>query len=346
MFKKKRLVALGLTLALAVLPAAGGAKKKDKSDAAIKEITAPSLSALWRNPADVTSRNLFYGPGGKEHAPHGAFAFIKEDLDGTNPKFVAQDQDGVKWKIKLGAEARPETAATRLVWAAGYYANEDYFLPEIRVANLPPHLRRGQKFVEPDGSIRNVRLKRYLKGEEKIGTWTWRDGPFAGTRELNALRVMMALINNWDLTDENNAIYEEKPDGSDRPVQIYMVSDLGSTFGTPGLTWPTRRARGNVRFYSHSEFIQDLTPDYVDFRAPRRDSLFFLATPHEYSEKLRLNWIGKHIPRADARWLGQLMAQFSPDQVRDAFRAAGYSPQEVEAFSTAVRARIAELATL
>ena len=36
----------------------------------------------------------------------------------------------MKWRVKLGVEARPETVASRLVWAVGYYANEDYFLPE------------------------------------------------------------------------------------------------------------------------------------------------------------------------------------------------------------------------
>ena len=53
---------------------------------------------------------------------------------------------------------------------------------------------------------------------------------FTGTRELNGLRVMMALINNWDLKDENNAIYREKPVRD----QIYEVSDLGASFGTTG----------------------------------------------------------------------------------------------------------------
>ena len=52
--------------------------------------------------------------------------FVDEDLKGSNPKFVVRDAAGVKWKIKLGTEARPETAATRLVWAVGYSADEDY----------------------------------------------------------------------------------------------------------------------------------------------------------------------------------------------------------------------------
>ena len=72
---------------------------------------------LWRDPADIASRNLFYGPGGKAHEPRGAFTFDKEDMSDTNhPKFDVVDEDGVKWRVKLGPEARPETVASRLVW--------------------------------------------------------------------------------------------------------------------------------------------------------------------------------------------------------------------------------------
>jgi len=158
------------------------------------EITTTGHAVLWRNPTDITSRNLFYGPGGKEHEPRGTFTFTKEDLDGTSPKFFVRDQDGVKWKVKLGSEARPETVASRLTWAVGYFANEDYFVEKLQVENLPPRLHRGQKFVASDGSVPNVRLKRYLKDDEKTGIWQWSQSPFTGTRELNGLRVLMALV--------------------------------------------------------------------------------------------------------------------------------------------------------
>ncbi len=298
-------------------------------------------AVLWRDPTDIETRDLFYGPGGKEHEPHGPATFLNEDLDGTNPKIVVRDRDGVKWKVKMGPEARPETAATRLVWAAGYFVNEDYFVPSLRVENLPAHLHRGQKYVSGVGSIANVRMKRYLKSEGKAGSWHWRADPFMGTREFNGLRVLMALLNNWDLTDENNKVYDDK-----QGERVYMVSDLGSTFGTPGLTWPMSKARGNVRSYSHSKFITRVTADTVDVAAPRRDSFFFLATPHEFFKKLKLRAIGKNIPRDDARWMGELLGRLSPDQIRDAFRASGYSPQEVEGFATALERRIAELQKL
>ena len=333
--------ALSVTLAfcLLTLPISVAAKKKTASN------TDTGPAVIWRDAADIASRKFFYGVGAKDREPQPPFSFLKEDLDGTNPKFVVRDAQGIKWKVKLGPETRPETAATRLVWGAGYYTTEDYFLPVIEVQNMPPHLHRGQKLIDANGSIRNVRLKRVPAKDEKLGTWSWRNNPFTGTRELNGLRVLMSLINNWDLTDENNAIFRgNAEDGS--PQRIYMVSDLGSSFGTPGLTWPTGKARGNLAAFQHSEFISNATPDDVDFRAPKLDSLFFLATPREYMQKVHLNWIGKHIPRADARWIGDVLAQISTDQIRDAFRAAGYSDSEVDGFTAAVQDRIAKLRSL
>ena len=164
------------------------------SDAVVS--AAPAV--LWKEPVDIKTRDLFYGPGGEKHVPKGPFEFEKEDMDGTNPKLVVRDPDGTKWKVKLGEEARPETVASRLVWSAGYFTDEDYFMPVIRITKLPRKLQRGQNQVSPDGDIQNVRLKRYLKDEEKAGEWHWKNDPFTGTRELNGLRVMMALINNWD----------------------------------------------------------------------------------------------------------------------------------------------------
>src|SRR5581483_10113120 len=195
-------------------------------------VPAARPQILWRDPGGIVSRNLFYGPGGKECQPRPPFRFVKEDLDGTNPKFVIRDRDGVTWKVKLGPEARPETAASRLVWAAGYFADEDYFLPELRVRDMPHQLHRGQNFIAPDGSLSYARLKREPAGHKKISVWRWDQNPFAGSRELNGLKTLMALLNNWDLKAENNAVHEEGPD------LVYMVSDLGASFGMAGIPAP------------------------------------------------------------------------------------------------------------
>jgi hypothetical protein len=330
-----------LAVAFSVVSALGA-----KKDAAVVAKAAERVPAvLWQEPADIEARNLFYGPGGQKHEPHGTFTFEKEDLDGTNPKFVVRDEDGVKWKVKLGVEARPETAASRLVWAAGYSANEDYFMPVLQVKNLPARLKRGQKLRQRDGSFRNVRLKRYLKHEEKADIWRWRENPFTGTKELEGLRVMMALLNNWDLKDVNNAVYLDERDKGE-PQKIYMISDLGASFGTTGESWTHSRSKGNLKAYQRSKFISKAGPDYVNFNVPTRPALIFVVNPHEFFSRVHLEWIGRRIRRTDVEWMGGVLAKLSPAQIRDAFRAAGYSPAEVEGFAGVVEKRIAELRQL
>jgi hypothetical protein len=331
---------LFVSLLAGLIPALpAGAKQRGKSEAERKERASRGPDVLWRQPTDIGSRNLFYGSGGEKDAPHSIFTFVKEDLKGTNPKFVVRDENGVKWKVKLGVEARPETAATRLVWAVGYATNEDYFLPELRVQGLPPHLHRGQDLVQPGGLLKNVRLKRYVEGEKKVGEWHWHENPFTGTRELNGLRVMMALINNWDLKDANNSIYLER-----RPREyVYLVSDLGASFGTTGRSWTANMGKGNLGSYEQSKFISKVTPQYVDFDVPTRPALIIIFKPKDFIERLELRWIGKYIPRADVEWVGRLLEQLSPAQIQDAFRAAGYPPEEVQAFANLVEQRIAAL---
>ena len=321
-----------------VLTASSAPAVKKSAKTAKTAATGPAV--LWRNPVDIGSRDLFYGPGGKGHAPHGSFTFVKEDLDGTQPKFVVADQDGVKWKVKLGLEVRSETVASRIAWAVGFYTNEDYFVKDLDVHGMPAKLMRGQKLLAADGSVHNVRLKREDKDDPKVGNWEWRHDAFSGTRELNGLKVVMALINNWDLKDENNAIYQE---GDER---IYMVSDLGASFGSAGRTWPREKAKDNLDSYDHSKFIRKLTADAVDFQVPARPRWVYLVNPKEYWRRVHLEYIGRGVPRADARWMGQLLARLSGRQIREAFRAGGYSPEEAEAFAKIVEQRITVLTDL
>lgn len=335
------LLAIATILLLTVtIPCPALNRPKDHPAKPVENATA----ILWSDPIDIGSRDLFYGPGGKADAPHSTYTFIREDLKGTNPKFVVRDENGAEWKVKLGPEAKPETVASRLLWAVGYFTNEDYFLADFRVANMQL-LKRGQKLIAPDGSMHNVRLKRCLKHERKIGDWNWRHNPFNATREFNGLRVMMALLNNWDLKNANNSIYEERDNG-DHPVLHYVVTDLGASFGSTGLSFPDSRSKGDLSVYSKSKFIKTVHGQYVDFNVPTRPNLFHLVNPKEFIMRMRLRWIGNDIPRADARWMGERLSQLSKDQIRQAFRAADYSPQQVEEFTNVLEKRIKELSQL
>ncbi len=136
----------------------------------------------------------------------------------------------------------------------------------------------------------------------KLGEWKWRENPFSRQRKLNGLRVMMALMNNWDLKDTNNLIYEEKEQDAGAPELHYAVSDLGASFGTTGRSWTHSLSKGNPKSYRHSKFIRKVTPEYVDLNVPTRPALIYLATPKELVSRMDMRWIGKHIPISDARF--------------------------------------------
>ncbi len=316
MFSSKRnLFGLYLIFILALLVAASPAQGPVKH---LKENVRPKLgdspAVLWREPTDIATRDLFYGPGGKDHAPKGKLEFIKEKMNGVNPKFDVRDEDGVRWGVKFGHEAKPETAATRLVWAVGYFTNEDYYVADLPVGNLGQKMTRGQHLIV-DGKIEGARLKRHNKGEHEIADWAWDSNPFAGTKELDGLKIMMEIICNTDLKKPNQHVYDVNGE-----EQRYVAADLGSSFGKAGKT--LFRSKGDLKDYQSLPLIKTASPDFIDF------------------------WHFKHIPREHVKWIGGYLARLSDEQISDAFRAAGFTPEEVDGFTKKVREKINELTSL
>lgn len=294
---------------------------------------------LWHDPGEIGRLDLMSGQGGKDKQPVPPFKFESEDMHGTNPKFNVRDANGTKWRVKLGDEARPEVTASRLLWAMGYFVNDDYVLESAKVENL--QLTRGSGMAA-DGNIVDARFERKPEGEKKIGTWRWKENPFNGTREFNGLRVMMAVINNWDLKDENNAVYEDKNSERD----LFLASDVGATFGTNGLSWSKSRSKGDLDTFRKSKFITQKTETEVDFGTPAAPMPLEAANVKVYKMRRDLEWIGKKIPIADARWMGSMLKQLSHQQLVDAFRAGQFSDEDTQRYVEVVESRIKELAEL
>lgn len=292
---------------------------------------------LWEQRDNIGELNLFYGQGGEKHAPVPPFTFLQESMHGTNPKFDAKDADDKKWRVKLGEEARPEVATSRLLWAVGYFTEDDYLVARTSVSGL--NLKRGKKFLDGD-QITDARFARKPKGEKKIGTWQWKDNPFYGTKEFNGLRVMMAVVNNWDLKDENNAVYSDA--SNDR--QIFLISDTGATFATNNVTNSRKKDKGNVDKFKDSKFITKVTDSTVSFGTPSAPTGLLLISggvlAGDYMKRKGYDWIGDDIPIEDARWMGKLLSQLSHQQIVDAFRAANFPPETVDQYAMIVEDRI------
>jgi hypothetical protein len=179
------------------------------------------------------------------------------------------------------------------------------------------------------GTFANVRLEARPKWIDRDGDWEWDSNPFVGTREFKGLRVMMALINNWDLKDSNNAILR-----TGRQAQ-YIVSDLGSSFGKLPVSSAFilnrfGRSVNDPEDFANSTFIHKVEDNgEIDF--------YYKAKGKKLLEQIRVE---------DARWIGRLLGRLSDRQIRDAFRAANYSPAQITILSRAVKSRIRQLNTL
>ncbi len=298
---------------------------------------------LWHQPSAIASLDLFYGEGGKGRQPEPPYTFVEEDLHGTNAKMDVRDSNDKKWRVKEGEEARPEVVASRLLWAMGFYVNEDYLLQQATVSGI--EMKRGSKELKR-GNLTDVRFSRKPSGQKKIGIWEWGTNPFTGTREFNGLRVMMAVMNNWDLKDVNNSVYADSKTGS----QLFLVNDVGATFGANGVSWTRARSKGNIGSFQDSKFIQRLTDTEVDFSTPKRPTGILIATggatAKSFKMRSKLDWIGKEIPRQDARWMGSLLSQLTHKQLVDAFRAGNFPSEAVDSYVQIVESRIAELEKL
>src|SRR5579862_7261591 len=96
-------------------------EQKEKKREAREEAAANLPAVIWHDPGDISKLDMLHGEGGTADAPdpQADYTFEKEDMNGTQTKFYVKDSNGVEWLVKVGAEAKPEIAASRFVWAMG-----------------------------------------------------------------------------------------------------------------------------------------------------------------------------------------------------------------------------------
>ena len=307
--KRVRVAILILVALLVPSIQTGFAKSKKK-----KEVPT-GTPILWRKPNDIGSRDLFLGPGGSNMQPDlRQITFLKEEKGGYSKKYRVRDGSGREWVAKIGKEAQSETSAVRLLWGLGYFTEINYLVPRVTIPGK--------------GTFNNVRFEARPENWKRAGEWKWKQNPFVSTPEYQGLKIMMALINNWDLKDSNNVLIQTR-DGN---KLYYVISDLGATFGhasTTPLLWRFTRDRNNPQSYAKSDFLEKVKGNHVQ--------LHFGGKNRGLMKDITVN---------DAIWLGSWLAQLSDDQLRDAFRAANYRPDQIDQLTREVRSRTNELLSL
>ncbi len=284
-----------------------------QDDKAKKEKKTPTgTPVFWAEPSDVSSLNLLLGAGGEEMKPDiSKLTFIEQKTGGYSTKYRVRDAKGNEWIAKLGKEAQPDTAANRLLWALGYPTEIAYLVPKAK--------------IEGKGEFENVRFEARPKDVDRVGNWMWENNQFQNTPEFRGLKILMVMINNWDMKDDNNEILATRNPTTGEAELRYIISDLGGSFGKTGGFFS--RSRNEPKDYVKAEFIKAVKGDVIDFNYGGKNQKLFSG-----------------ITVADARWLSDRFKGLSDEQIKDAFRSANYTPEEVDTLTAALKIRIAALA--
>lgn len=341
--KRAAMLILSLVLLLSTSSLALGQTKKKQ-----KKVLPTGTPVIWRDPGDISTRDLRYGPGSAELAPVGPFTFVREETSQTSPRFRVTDSKGVTWTVKLGVEAQAETVSSRLMWAMGYFADEAYYFDRAEIKNLP-RLSRGQEFVEAGGFVRGARFEPKRAGAVRGQIWDWLQNPFVGTKEFEGLKVLMVLLANYDTRLDNNRIIYQKNPETDQMEARYVVTDVGATLGHVGGLGGTR-VKNSLEHFLMTKFIVSVQNGEVEFdysttpKGAGKFASFF--NPGYGKRQANKEKAMRRIPVASARWIGQQLSRLSDEQLRDAFRAAGYDNTTMEGFVKTLRERINKLASL
>lgn len=341
--KAMKSLVLAMALALSFSSPSLAQKKKNKK----KEVPV-GTPVLWRDPGDISARDLRHGSGAAELMPVAPFTFIREEKTGTSPKFRVKDAQGVTWTVKLGVEAQAETVSTRIVWAMGYFAEETYYLDRFEVQNLP-RLSRGQEFVESGSVVRGGRFEPKRKGVTRGAIWDWLKNPFVGSRELDGLKVLMVLLANYDTRLENNHILYQKHPTSGEMEARYVVTDIGATLGQVG-GLGGKRVKNSLEDFKMTKFILGVENGVVEFdystRPKGAGKFASIFNPGYGKSQANKEKAMRRIPVGSARWIGEMLSRLSKDQLKDVFRAANYDKDTSEGFIKTLRERIERLAKL
>ena len=273
---------------------------------------------LWRDPGNISGKDLFNGPWGKALAPDPAadYRFRRSKRGGANPGMIVVDSLNREWSVKQGAHGRTaegpiEVVLSRVLSAVGYRQPPVYFLPAFSLVDT-----FGAR-QEPGGRFRlnHPELK-------ERGAWDWQNNPFVGTRPYSGLLVMLIMFNSSDLKNSNNSVFEHTiRDGA--VERWYVVRDLGSALGTTSRVLPRR---GDADGFAALPFLADSDSRYVRFGYTG------------WHDRL----VRDRITADDVRWASGLLAQLTDAQWRDAFRAGGYDAAAAAPFIRRLREKIAE----
>jgi hypothetical protein len=224
---------------------AAEARAKKNADANPRA-EAVARAQVW-TPTDVATRDVKVGPKRADAFPFRAIVncdYLPKQLSGASPKFACRVGDEDELKVKYGgtnAEVYAEVAATRLLWALGFGADQMYTVKVICrrcPATLAGMARDNNEWVFDPATVERKLPGREFPGEEG---WAWSEleavNPEVGgapKAHRDALKLLAVFLQHTDTKPQQQRLLcrDDAPEDSKECRQpLMMINDLGLTFG-------------------------------------------------------------------------------------------------------------------
>jgi hypothetical protein len=277
---------------------------------------APPGARFWTEPKDLATRDLFYGPWGKDHAPDpkAVYELVEIKHTGVNLGMTVKDREGREWSVKqpypggLDPEGPVEVVVSRLLSAIGYPQPAVYHLAAFNLKDdFGTRVELGGRFRLKDKALKET------------GFWKWEDNPYVGTKPYQGLIVLLTMFNSTDLKNSNNSLYEYR-DG-DLVEQWFVARDVGAAFGDYNRISPRKN---HIESFETTPYLLGVNNGKAEFA---------------YSGWYK-NLVRDRITADEVVWASELLGRLSEQQFADAFRAGGYEPAVAKRFIAKLREKI------
>ena len=292
-----------------------------------RRLDAIHHAQVWKA-TTVRSMNLQAGPQGpsafKPNETINCDFVLREHGAGSTPKFACATAPGHELKVRYGktnGEVYAQVAATRLLWALGFFSNRMYPV-KVMCAGCPPDPFKAKK-AEPRSNVATfdpATIDFKIDGDT-IETkpdegWGWDEldqidekaggAPKAQRDALTLLAVMMQHSSNKAI---NQRIVCLNPPACSQTVM--MISDLGKTFGRANALNNDHVAAVNFKEWSNQPVWNGPTGCTGDL-------------PRSWSGTMR----DPHVGEAGRKFLSDLLNQLTDAQLHDLFAVARFTERD------------------
>jgi hypothetical protein len=326
---KRFATVIGLCCAITFYaPAIGGAADAaTKSSTKSRRLEAIRHAQVWKA-TDVRSMNLKAGPQGPSafkpnetvscsfvQRPHGR---------GSTLKFPCATASGDELKVRYGktnGEVYAQVAATRLLWALGFWSNRMYPV-KVACGGCPPdpfkdhHAAARSKITTFDPATIDVKADGDTVETKPDEGWSWDEldqvdekAGGASRSQRDALALLAVLMQHSSNKAINQRILCLDPPGCSHTVM--MISDAGKTFGRANALNNDDRAAVNFKEWSSQPIWRGATGCVG-------------ALPRSWSGTLR----NPHVGEAGRKFLADLLIQLTDAQLHDLFEVSRFTERD------------------